>query len=321
MVEDIIEAIRLRLQKAGRVLVVSHVRPDGDAVGALLAMGLALQDAGKEVTMVLSDGVPSNFRHLPGSALVRGKPDGAYDTVIVVDCSELKRAGDALAGIETPDLNIDHHITNPNFAHLNLVDPDAVATSAILTRYFQGMGLRITPEIANALLAGIVSDTLGFRTAGVTSETLREAADLMDAGANLPEQYSWALLRRSFAATQYWGAGLTRLEKDGRLCWGTLKLEDRIKAGYPGNDDADLINIISAINDFDISMIFVEQKNNSVKISWRAAPGFDVSKLALQFGGGGHPAAAGADVPGTLDEIQPRVLAATKEFMSNHPYS
>jgi phosphoesterase RecJ-like protein len=318
MVEEIIDAIRERLIESKRVLVVSHVRPDGDAVGALLAVGLALRNAGKKVTMVLNDGVPSNFRHLAGSNLVAEKPSGEYDTVIVVDCSEIKRAGAALAGIDTPDINIDHHVTNPNFAKLNLVEADAVATSAILTRYFTRMGLQMTPEIANALMAGMISDTLGFRTAGVTPGTLREAADLMEAGANLPEQYSWALLRRSFSAAQYWGAGLSRLDRDGRMCWGTLKLEDRKTAGYPGNDDADLINILSAINDFDISLIFVEQKNHSVKISWRSAPGYDVSGLAVQFGGGGHPAAAGADIPGTLEEIQPRVLAATKEYLNHH---
>jgi bifunctional oligoribonuclease and PAP phosphatase NrnA len=317
MVDEVIESIRLRLEKAQKVLVVSHVRPDGDAVGALLAMGLGLKDKGKKVTMVLNDGVPSNFRHLAGSDQIEKEPKDSYDTVIVVDCSELKRAGSAVDGIALPDINIDHHITNPDFAKINLVNAEAVATSAILARYFSGFGLEITPSIANALLAGIISDTLGFRTCGVKPGTLRLAADLMEKGGNLPEQYSWALLRRSFSAAQYWGAGLLRLQRDGRMVWGTLKLEDRKLADYPGNDDADLINIISAINDFDISMIFVEQKNNSVKVSWRASPGYDVSKLAVQFGGGGHPAAAGADIPGVLDDIQPRVLAATKAFMDH----
>jgi phosphoesterase RecJ-like protein len=147
---------------------------------------------------------------------------------------------------------------------------------------------------------------------------MRLTADLMEKGANLPEQYSNSLLRRSFTAAKFWGAGLSSLERKNGMVWGTLSLEAREACNYPGNDDADLINIISAINDFDVSMIFVEQKNGSVKVSWRSIPGFDVSKIAVQFGGGGHPAAAGADISGTLLEIQEKVLDTTEKLLKSH---
>jgi phosphoesterase RecJ-like protein len=104
---------------------------------------------------------------------------------------------------------------------------------------------------------------------------------------------------------------LNHLERDGGLVWTKLTIEDRKKAGYSGRDDADLINVLSAIKDASIAIIFIEQPGGSVKVSWRAQPGFDVARLALRFGGGGHIAAAGAELKGTLDEVMPRVLQDT----------
>jgi bifunctional oligoribonuclease and PAP phosphatase NrnA len=140
---------------------------------------------------------------------------------------------------------------------------------------------------------------------------------LMDRGANLAELYNRALVRRSFEADRYWGQGLTRLTREGRLTWTSLTLADRAAAGYTGNDDADLVNVISAIDESDVGMIFVEQPDHRVKVSWRAQPGFDVSQIALSFGGGGHPAASGADIAGNLSEVQERVLAATRQVLAN----
>lgn len=318
MQSSVHDQIRSKIQNSERVLIVSHVRPDGDAIGSLLAMGLGLLAKDKQVQMVLADGVPASFKHLDGAELVKKKPDGDFDLIIVVDCSDFKRTGSSLDGYPKPDIIIDHHITNNGFGSINLIEPEAVATSEIMAEYFTSWGLEISAVVANALISGIVTDTLGFRTSNMRPNTLRVVADLMERGANLPEQYSYALLRRSFAAAKYWGAGLSSLEKQDRMVWGTLSLDSRDGCGYPGNDDADLINVISAINDFDISMIFVEQKNGTVKVSWRSIPGVDVSKIAVQFGGGGHPAAAGADIPGTLNDIQKKVLDTTRELLISH---
>ncbi len=257
-------AIPEMLAQAQRILIISHIRPDGDAIGSTLALGLALQALGKEAQMVLVDGVPSSFRHLPGSELISRKKTGDHDLSVVVDCSDLLRTGGVLNG-KAPDINIDHHVTNLNFAAVNLVDPSAVATCSVLTAYLPKWGLPITQAVAEALLTGIVSDTLGFRTSNVTSDSLRQAADLMDHGANLSELYHQALVRRSYAAACYWGRGLERLQREGRLVWTSLTLEDRIAADYPGNDDADLVNVISTIDESDVSIIFVEQKTGRVK--------------------------------------------------------
>jgi phosphoesterase RecJ-like protein len=310
-------AIKNRLAEARQVVIASHVRPDGDAVGSLLGLGLALQGAGKQVQMILVDGCPASFRHLDGSDQIQKTPQGEFDTFITVDCADFKRVGKVFETIGPPHINIDHHITNEKFGQLNLIEAEEVATSAILTNHLPEWGLQITQPVAAALLTGIITDTLGFRTANTTPEAMRQAASLMETGVDMPEIYMRALVRRSYPAARYWGAGLSSLESKHGIVWGTLTVANRKQAGYGGNDDADLINIISAIDGNKVGMIFVEQTDQHVKISWRALePGIDVSPIAKHFGGGGHAAAAGADIPGTLSEVQPLVLKTTKEMLN-----
>ena len=125
-----------------------------------------------------------------------------------------------------------------------------------------------------------------------------------------------SLIRRSYQAAHYWGAGLSKLQSSDGIVWTSLSLEDRAECGYTGNDDADLVNMIAAIDGHKVGMIFVEQHNNFVKVSWRALEkGFDVSTVANHFNGGGHIAAAGATIPGSLRDVQDLVLKATKEIL------
>lgn len=314
MTEEIIGAIKQRLDESRNIVIASHVRPDGDAIGSLLGLGLALSDAGKTVQMVLVDGVSSSFRHLEGSELIVRESRRDFDTFITVDCADFKRVGKLFSDFGQPDINIDHHKTNEKFGKLNLIEADEVATSAILANHLPAWGLKITKPVAAALLTGIITDTLGFRTSNTNPSALRLCAMLMETGVNMPDLYMRALVYKSFPAARYWGAGLSSLEQENGIVWGTLTLEDRQRAGYSGNDDADLINLISAIDGNKIGMIFVEQSDRHVKISWRALEeGIDVSPIAKYFGGGGHAAAAGADIPGTLREIQPEVLKVTRD--------
>jgi phosphoesterase RecJ-like protein len=314
---QLIGDIKDRLDAAKKIVIASHVRPDGDAIGSLLGLGLALHDAGKSVQMVLADGVPSSFKYLEGSKFIEKEPKGNHDTFITVDCADFKRTGSIFEKFGQPDINIDHHKTNEKFGKLNLIEAEEVATSAILTNYLPAWGLTITKPIAAALLTGIITDTLGFRTSNITPEALRQAATLMETGVDMPEIYMRSLVRRSFPAARYWGAGLSSLQSKNGIVWGTLTLVDRKAAGYSGNDDADLINMISAIDGNKVGMIFVEQTTNHVKISWRALEaGVDVSQVAKHFQGGGHAAAAGADIQGSLSEVQKDVLQKTREMLN-----
>ncbi len=313
---EINDTIRREMYAAQRIMIAAHIRPDGDAVGALLGLGLALIQAQKEVRMVLSDGVPHNLRFLEGSKLIHRSAGNisAHEYVIVVDSSDLLRTGPALEG-RAPDLNIDHHVTNLNFAKTNLVLPEQVATCAIIAEYLPAWGLEYNQAVASALLTGIVTDTLGFRTSNINAEAMRLAAVLMDHGADLPDVYTRALVSKTFEAARYWGAGLGRIQREDNLVWTALTLADRDAVNYPGNDDADLVNMLSSI-DTEVAVIFVEQKNGHVKVSWRSQPGYDVSQIALQFGGGGHAAASGADITGDLTTVQENVLEATRALIA-----
>lgn len=305
-----------RLKGANRVLITTHIRPDGDAVGSLLGLGLALQATGKAVQMVIGDGVPGSLRFLPGARLVRSKPEADFDCLVCVDTSDLKRMAVSLDNSIQPDVNIDHHQTNELYARLNLVAPEAVATTEILAHCLPLWELPITTEVAEALLTGLLTDTIGFRTYNIRPDVLRTAAMLMERGANLSDLYDHALLTRSFESVRLWGAGLSKISRMGGIAWTTLTLEDRKQAGYPGRDDADLINLMTTMEGIDINLIFVEQPGGKVKVSWRAIAGLDVSVVAAQFGGGGHPAASGAEIQGALDDVLQDVLRATQELLS-----
>jgi len=314
--EDIQE-LSDRINRAERILVISHIRPDGDAVGSLIGLGLILEEMGKEVNLVLEDGVPIVFHHLTGFDKVFREATGVYDLVIVVDCSDIDRIGAILDDYGEADVNIDHHPTNTHFAKLNLVQEDAVATAEMIFEIAELLSMPITLPVAESLLTGIITDSLGFRTSNISPNALRIAAKLQEEGANLPFLYRKAMIEKSFEAIKYWGQGLSKIEKEEGLVWTSLSLEDRKLVGYSGRDDADLINVLSAIRDTDVSLVFVEQKGGSVKVSWRAQPGFDVARIALKFGGGGHKPAAGAEIKGDLDRVQEDVLEATRKALAD----
>ncbi len=311
------QEIRSLLHSSNQPLILAHIRPDGDAIASVLGMGLALQGAGKKVQVVLSDGIPAKFKFLKGSELIHKKVEPGYDLVIAVDCSDQKRMGDEFADLKV-DINIDHHITNDNFASQNLVLPEEPATAAILAQFLPQWGFPITPEMAEVLMTGILTDTIGFRTSNVSAGTLCLAAKLMENGANLTDLYEKALVSQTFSASQLWGFALSRLEKKGRLAWTSITLEDRKKAGYAGRDDADLTNVLSSIENIDVSILFNEQINCKIKVSWRSNAKVNVSLVAQCFGGGGHPPAAGAEINGSLQEVQKMVLEVTDSFITGN---
>ena len=180
------------------------------------------------------------------------------------------------------------------------------------------LGLEIDSYIATNLLAGLVTDTIGFRTTNVTPKVLQVVARLIELGAPLAEIYELALNRRSFIAARYWGRGLSRLEQEDGLVWTSLTLEDRQHVGYSGKDDADLINLLSTIDGAEVTVIFVEQPGGTVKVSWRSRAGLNIATLAEAFGGGGHHQAAGAMIDGDLEEVSKRVISATRAIFESN---
>lgn len=307
--------IKELLDDAHVIGITSHIRPDGDAIGAVLGLGLALQAAGKTVEMVLKSGVSKTFKHLPGVDQIERSFKKDCDLFIVLDCSDEERTGGVLKG-QPADIVIDHHVTNLSFGRkVNLIEPESVATCAILAEHIPAWGLQISGDVAAALLSGIISDSIGFRTSNTSASSLRIAADLMDKGAEINELYNKALISKPFESVNYWGYGLSKLEREDGLVWTSLTLDDRKRSDYPGEDDADLTNILSSIEDIQIAVLFIEQSADRVKVSWRAKPGLNVAQIAASLGGGGHPAAAGADLDGNLTEVKNRILDLTREYL------
>lgn len=305
------------ISAANRILLATHISPDGDAIGSLLGLSWALRAAGKRTVVASADGCPETFRFLPGShEIVQQVADG-FDLSILLDCGDLSRVGQPVESLgRQPDFNIDHHSTNPGFARLNFVDADAAATAELVVDLLPAFGLPLTQPAAECLLCGVVSDTLGFRTTSTTARSLEAAQTLMAAGADLPRVYDLALNRRSFNAVQLWGQALARAALAERLAWTTIPLAAKQAVGYNGKGDADVINVLTTVNDADVFVVLTEHGNNEVKVSWRARPGFDVAAVAQAFGGGGHVLAAGATAKGTLAEVEEKVLAATRQMMN-----
>ncbi len=306
------KSIKASFQKAQCVLITSHIRPDGDAIGSCLALALGFTHLGREVQVVFSDGIPIFYKNLPGFNLVTTQARGDFDLIICLDCSEKKRTGSVLDGFGIPDVVIDHHQTFTDFGRLTLIEPQAAATSSLLVKYMPNWGMPLTTDIATNLMTGLITDTIGFRTPSTSPEVLRQAATLLELGVDMTTVYFDNLLRHTLAEARYWGYGLAKLQQTDGIIWTTLSISDREAAGYEGNDDADLINVLSSIDDMKIAIVLVEQESRKTKISWRGlAPEIDVSRISTQFQGGGHKSAAGAEITGSLEEVQKKVLTAS----------
>lgn len=303
--------IKQKIENASHFVVTSHIRPDGDAVGSMLGFANALKAAGKSVDCVLQDAVQERFLFLPGARDVRDALPESYDYLIVVDCSDNRRVGTVLEDGIKVDLVVDHHKSHIDFGEIDYVEAENEATALMLVEKLPDWGLEITIDVATCLMTGILTDTLGFKTNSTSPRALRVAADLMEMGVDLVRVYDQALTMRNLSEIRYWGQGLTKLEFCNGVLSSTLTLHDRIVASYPDNDDADLINTLTTVSDALVSVLFVEQKNGSVKVSWRSVRGIDVAELANKFGGGGHVSAAGADIPGKLEDVRAAVLKET----------
>ena len=305
-----------RIASASSVLVVCHVSPDGDAVGSLLGLGLALKPT-KRVTMICPDPVPEEFHHLPGRDMIAGPLDGweyftGPGTVLVsVDCSARDRLGklcDTERLAKMPIVNIDHHPTNTYFGEANWVEPTAAATAQMLVHLIEALNIPLSAGCATCLLHGILCDTLGFRTSNTTAEVLKTSIRLIEAGAPLAFLTDRIFNHRPLGMVQMWTRALLQLKLEGRILSSEITQNMRREAGYDQDGDAGLVNFMNTTNEADIAVVFSELEDGQINVSIRSSMGYDVSKVALQLGGGGHAQAAGCTLPGPLEDAKARVL-------------
>lgn len=303
------------IRRYSQFLVVSHVNPDGDAVGSLLAVGWILRGLGKQATLALQDAVPDELRVLPGvDAIVSvDGVSGDHECVICVDASSPDRMGAVYRPQLTalPLLVIDHHITNTRFGTVNWVAADCASTCQMLVDLADALHAPLGGPLGQCLLTGIVTDTLGFRTNNTTPAVLASAMRLMQAGASLVDITESVLDRRSFGVVKLWGAVLSHARLEDGVLWVTVSQEAMDVSGAAG-DDGSLSSMLIRTTDAEISASFVEKIGENgqpaVECSFRARRGFDVSRVALGLGGGGHRAAAGCTVVGPLDDVAVHVV-------------
>ncbi len=281
----------------------------------MIGLFLAMRQMRLDVVAACSSAIPSHFGFIPAVEHVVHHVETRCDLVITLDCSAPDRLGEFanLLNVEDrPLINIDHHITNEGFGDVDLVDPEASSTAEVVLRLLEHMGVSLDAEIATALLVGIVTDTRGFRTNNVTSQVMGAATRLMEAGASLPDISRRVLDRRPTAAIRLWAAALRHVHIADGVIWTSIMLAERREAGYRGNSNAGLTNFLLSADGADVSVVFAERDDGDVDVSMRAEPGFDVTEVALAFGGGGHALAAGCRLLGPLEEAERHLLSALR---------
>jgi phosphoesterase RecJ-like protein len=314
---DIGEAIR----SSEHIVILSHARPDGDAIGSQVALGLSLAATGKQVQMLNEDGTPDNLTFLPGSDRVE-VPVGhevTADLVIALDTANKIRLGGAcLAAIEglSPVVNIDHHKSNELYGDVNCVDAESPATGQIIFELFEDQGFPMTAEIAANLFVAISTDTGSFRYPSTTARTYEIVAALVKAGADVGElsrlTYENYPARRIELLREL--LAVYKLGCSGRVASWVLTDEIKDRIGVQANDSESLLDLVRGIDSVIVAVFFEQLPGGRVRVSMRSKSAeADVCAICAYFGGGGHTLAAGARVKGEIGEVERLVLQKIHE--------
>lgn len=312
------------LKPLKHVLITSHINPDGDNIASVAALGAGLEQLGASVTMALVSPVPHIYKFVSGAdrivdfkKLDEIRP--AFDCALVLDVGSLRRVG------ETVDLrkytglimNIDHHVKTENCGDISFVDSSFSSTAEIIYNLLVDMGVKITPEIAEALYVGIMTDTGGFQFQNTTASAMAAISELIAAGAS-PEKISQKVYFSNRAAKiVLMGKVLSTLKFDpsGRIGWITATKEVIDECGASSDDLENVINNITSIETIEVAILFRDLDDGKIKLSLRARNSVDVQKFALRYQGGGHKKASGMVVDGKLDEVVARVVFEFRDYI------
>ena len=250
------------IARANTILLVSHIAPDGDAVGSLLGMAGPLRNMGKNITAAIDDGVPADLSFIPGSDQIAPRVDaGEFDLLITLDASDLERIGRAGAygmAHSRQVINLDHHPTNTRFGDIHLIAPEAVAAVEIVYDFLAYLDEDISPTTAYALLTGLVTDTRGFRISATNSRTLEIAQDLMSKGARLAQIMSHTLNRRSYEEVELWKLALPTVRLREGLIYASIRQCDLRQVGLEKAGDGGLVSYLVTVEQAKVSIVFKE---------------------------------------------------------------
>jgi phosphoesterase RecJ-like protein len=299
-----------------KIFVAAHIVPDGDCLGSALGLTWALRKIGKRVTVTCYDHVPNTFAYLPGFAELGQKVPTDEELLVYLDGSAADRFGaayDAKLFSGRAALAIDHHITNELFAPFNFVDTHAASTAEIIYRLIGALDIPLDADIAQCLLTGIITDTLGFRTASTTVDTLQTATALMQAGASIPDIVERSFNQVPLPNLRLRGKIFSEATLDGVILWAEVPRKVLRELGVNGNGTSGIINQLLSVDAAKIAVLLVEKDNGKIDVGLRSRVGYDVSGIAARLGGGGHKQAAGALLEGSLKDARERVLIEIKK--------
>lgn len=308
-------ALRRRLEEARTVLVVGHIKPDGDCIGSVLALTEALRRRGVDADAVIADRVATKYHYLAGAAeIVSTIPDKSYDTVLFVDLSTAERAGD-LPWPQVPIVNIDHHISNPGYADALYLDATAAAVGEILTDLFTEWQWEITPTMAQALYTAIATDCGFFKYSNTTERTMRMAAALLTLGAD-QAQVAQQTEELPPAALRILPQIMSTLQFDADGALSAITMDEA--AMEAGGDYVDTyLELARNIEGVEVTLQFKYAEPAKTYVSFRSKTAVDVSALAAEFGGGGHIRAAGCTVwkplADTIATVMPVAVQWTRD--------
>jgi bifunctional oligoribonuclease and PAP phosphatase NrnA len=317
-------AITDHIAAAERILILTHINPDGDAIGSLLGVWHVLQALGKQALPVASSPPPSYVGWLPGADAIRvyqhGTPFPDVDLAILVDTASLTRIGriyddHAAALAELPIMIIDHHVTNDGIGTLNLIRPAAASTCELLYALFREMGMSITPSLATCLLLGLITDTQSFQTSATRPESLRTAADLLEYGADQARIVHEVYQALPTGTAQLIGLALAELRSEGPIAWTTVTQAMMRATGAEDEAADEVVRMVQRIAGVRALVLFKERYDGTTKISMRSQPPIDVASLAQIWGGGGHAQASGATLLMSPEQAAREVLPRLRELL------
>jgi phosphoesterase RecJ-like protein len=312
-----IHAVLNAIEHGQHFAVTAHARPDGDAVGSMLACAMILEQLGKRVDMVSCDRVPLTYRTLPCSSGIRqiSRVEDHYDAVIMLECDGIERS--RLRGLENQTLiNIDHHVSGRTFAQVNWIDTEACAVAEMVYKLAKLAGVRITPEMATCLYTAVLTDTGQFCYDGTDAHTFELAAELVRQGAKSAAIAKDVYFSHPTSKMMLLGAALSNLRRDGRISWMWVTHEDMLRTNAAEEDCEGLVNYAIAIAGVDVAIFLRELSNHRVRLSIRSKGNVNVANIAERFGGGGHQHASGCTIDGPLPEAAEMILNVARHTLS-----
>jgi len=307
---DRMDAILEMLRRGKRFLVCSHARPDGDAVGSMLALGMLIEQMGKHADMVMADQVPEIYRGLPGVKGIRVTQivHGPYDAAILLECDGLSRTG--VSGLEKLFLiNIDHHASGHEYARLNWIDRDASSVGELVYRLIKATGAEITPEMAHCLYTAVLTDTGGFCYGAMQASTFGLAEELVRAGADPVQIAQDVYFSTPASKLLLLGVALSNLNCEGRLAWLWVTDQDVMRAGANDEDCEGIVNFALCITGVEAAVFLRALPEGRIRIGLRSKGRVNVAAIAGRLGGGGHESAAGCTLEGPLEHAIEEILA------------